>query len=45
MSKKKTEQWLIAGILVSGVVALWAKVASAGPAPLPGLPVPPEPPK
>lgn len=43
MKKKQAEQWIIAGILVSGVVALWAKVASAGPAPLPGLPV--EPPK
>ena len=39
MAKKRSEQWIIAGILISGVVALWAKVASAGPTP------PPEPPK
>ncbi len=42
MAKKRNDQWIIAGILISGVVALWAKVASAGPAPLPPLP-PPEP--
>ncbi len=38
--KKRTDQWIIAGILISGVVALWAKVASAGPAPLPPSPGP-----
>lgn len=32
---KKTDQWIVTGILLSGVIALWAKVASAGPAPLP----------
>lgn len=40
MKKKSSEQWIIAGILISGVVALWARAAMAGPPP-----VPPEPPK